>query len=121
MNIKGIICCEESQAVTKEFRRLGIEVYSNDLKDCSGGHPEWHIKGDAFDAIKQVDPLFMIAHPPCTHIAVSGSKHFKQKLRDGRQQEGIALFMKFTRTGIKHTCLENPISIMSEIYKKPTQ
>jgi len=118
---RAIVCCEESQAVCIEFRRLGIECYSNDLKPCTGGFPLWHIQGDAFWAIKQMHFHLMIAHPPCTHIAVSGAKHFREKIRDGRFKDGMKLFMKFTQTYIKHTCLENPVGVMSDVYQKPTQ
>jgi len=68
--MKVLVACEESQAVTKEFRKLGHEAYSCDLKDCSGGHPEWHIKGDALDNLKGYD--FMGAHPVCKYLTNSG-------------------------------------------------
>lgn len=116
-----IIGCEESQTVCKEFRKLGVNAFSNDLKQCSGGHNEWHIQGDFFKAIKLLDFNLAICHPPCTHIAVSGAKHFKQKIRDGRQQDAIKLFMKFVEVNIPHKCIENPVGIMSGLYKKPDQ
>lgn len=80
-----LIACEESQTVCNAFRERGHEAYSNDLEDCSGGHPEWHLKMDVFEAIKLNKWDMMIAFPPCTHLAVSGAKHFKQKIADGRQ------------------------------------
>jgi hypothetical protein len=121
MNIKVIVCCEESQAITIAFRNLGIECYSNDIKPCTGGYPQWHIQGDAFEAIKIHDFKLMVAHPPCTHIAVSGSSHFREKYHDGRLQAGIDLFKRFTQVDIPHWCIENPVSIMSTQYRKPDQ
>ena len=119
--MKVLIACEESQAVCKAFRERGHEAYSNDLVDCTGGHPEWHLKMDAFEAIKWNEWDMMIAFPPCTHLAVSGAKHFEIKRRDGRQQEGIDFFMEFTKTNIPMWCIENPVGIMSKIYRKPDQ
>ena len=77
-----LLACEESQTVCKKFREKGHEAFSADILDCSGGHPEWHIKGNALDIIKD-DWDLMIAFPPCTHLAVSGARHFKQKRNDG--------------------------------------
>jgi len=78
-----LVACEESQAVTIELRKLGHEAFSCDIQDCSGGHPEWHIQGDV---IEQLDKGWdmMIAFPPCTHLALSGSMHFEKKRLDGR-------------------------------------
>lgn len=70
-----LIACEESQAVTKEFRELGFESFSCDLLDCSGGKPEWHIKDSVFNVLNQNWDL-MIAFTPCTDLAVSGARHF---------------------------------------------
>lgn len=115
-----LIACEESQAVTIELRSLGIEAYSCDLEPCSGGHPEWHLQEDVVPLLKNNWDM-IIAFPPCTHLAVSGARWFKEKRADGRQQQGIDFFMEF----IKHNCLrvaiENPIGIMSTIYRKPNQ
>lgn len=88
--MKVLIACEESQAVTKEFRRLGHKAYSCDLLPCSGGHPEWHFKTDIFEIIKNNGGLLetgieahidgtwdmMIAHPPCTYLSVSGAQWY---------------------------------------------
>jgi hypothetical protein len=118
--LKVLVACEESQAVTKEFRKLGHEAYSCDIQDCSGGHPEWHFKQDVFEVIDMGWDM-MIAFPPCTHLAVSGAAHFKKKIADGRQQEGIDFFMAMINAPIDRICVENPIGIMSSKYKKPTQ
>jgi hypothetical protein len=118
--MKVLIACEESQAVCIEFRKLGIEAFSCDIEDCTGQHPEWHIKDNVLNVIKQ-DWDLMIAFPPCTHLAVSGAKHFKQKIKDGRQQQGIDFFMELINAPINKIAIENPIGIMSKIYKKPDQ
>ncbi len=147
MNV--LIACEESQAVCKEFRKLGHEAYSCDILPCSGGHPEWHIQGDIFDILEPSYPSsegweergsiwlktsdgynnpkiienwdMIIAFPPCTHLAVSGARHFAQKIKDGRQQEGIDFFMKFANCKCPKVVIENPVGIMSTKYQKPSQ
>lgn len=118
---KILVACEESQAVTIELRKLGYEAYSCDLLDCSGGHPEWHIKGDAVAEAYSGKYEMMICFTPCTHLAVSGARHFEQKIKDGRQQQGIDLFMSFVNAPIEKICIENPIGIMSTKYRKPNQ
>lgn len=67
-----LVACEESQAVTKELRRLGHEAYSCDIQPCSGGHPEWHLQVDALELLKMRWDM-IIAHPPCTYMANSGA------------------------------------------------
>lgn len=118
--MKVLIACEESQAVTIEFRNLGIEAYSCDIIECSGNHPEWHIMDDVLNVINKGWDA-MIAFPPCTHLAVSGAAWFEQKRKDGRQQEGINFFMQMVNAPIKHIAIENPVSIMSTKYRKPDQ
>ena len=115
-----LLACEESQAVCLEFRKNGHEAFSADIMDCSGEHPEWHIKGNVMDIIKD-DWDMMIAFPPCTHLAVSGARHFKQKIKDGRQQQGIDFFMQLINADIPKIAIENPIGIMSTKYVKPNQ
>ena len=117
---KVLIACEESQAVTIEMRKLGIEAFSCDIEPCSGGHPEWHIQGDVIPLLLE-DWGIIIAFPPCTHLAASGAKWFKQKREDGRQQEGINFFMKFANCKCKRMAIENPVGIMSTIWRKPDQ
>jgi len=119
--MKVLIACEESQEVCKAFRELGHEAYSCDILPCSGGHPEWHFQKDVFEVIEQEHWDLMVAHPPCTHLCVSGARHFKDKIADGRQQQGIDFFMKLVNAPIERICIENPICIMSSKYKKPTQ
>ena len=118
--MKILVACEESQAVTKEFRALGHEAYSCDIQDQSGGHPEWHMMGDVRGIMESGWDL-IIAFPPCTHLAVSGSRHFKQKQADGRQQQGIDFFMLFANSTCPKVAIENPVGIMSTIWRKPDQ
>lgn len=120
--MRVLLACEESQAVTIEFRKRGFEAFSCDILPCSGGHPEWHLQGDMFDIINDGWDC-MIAFPPCTHLAVSGAAHFEKKRADGRQQQGIDFFMKCVAAVEKIGCgaIENPIGIMSGLYRKPNQ
>lgn len=117
--MKILIGCEESQTVCKAFRAKGHEAYSNDIINCSGGHPEWHLKMDVFEAIKLMDWDMGIFFPPCTDLAVSGSRWFAEK-QDGRQQASIDFFLRLTELGFLWA-IENPIGIMSTHYKKPDQ
>jgi len=118
--MKILIACEESQAVCKAFRAKGHEAYSCDILPCSGGHPEWHIQGDVLPLLEQEWDM-IIAFPPCTHLAVSGAAHFAKKIADGRQQQGIDFFMKFANAKCPRMAIENPIGIMSRIWRKPDQ
>jgi site-specific DNA-cytosine methylase len=119
--MKILVACEESQTVCKAFRERGHEAYSCDILPCSGGHPEWHIQGDAIEEAYSGKYDMMIAHPPCTHLAVSGARYFKEKIADGRQQEAINFFMKLINAPINKIAVENPVCIMSSKYKKPDQ
>jgi len=119
--MKALIACEESQAVTIELRKLGIEAFSCDILPCSGGHPEWHIKGDAIKETEFGDYGLVIAFPPCTHLAVSGARWFAEKRKSGEQQLAIDFFLYFTSIQWPHVAIENPIGIMSTIYRKPDQ
>ena len=119
--MKILIACEESQSITLAFRKLGYEAYSCDLLPCSGGHPEWHYQEDVFKVIEKENWDMMIAHPPCTHLAVSGARHFAKKIADGRQQQGIDFFMALVNSNIPHYAIENPVGIMSSKYRKPDQ
>ena len=118
--MKILVACEESQAVTIEFRKLGHEAYSCDLQECSGGYPEWHIKGDAVEVLNSQQWDLVIAFPPCTDLAVSGARWFPEKIANGSQQKSIELFMAFANYKGK-IAIENPIGIMSKKYRKPDQ
>ena len=115
-----LIACEESQVVTIEFRKLGHKAYSCDVEPCSGGHPGWHLQQDVIPLLIEYWDI-IIAFPPCTHLAVSGARWFKEKRADGRQQQGIDFFMEFANCGCKRVAIENPIGIMSTIWRKPDQ
>ena len=115
-----LVACEESQAVTKELRKLGHEAFSCDILECSGGHPEWHLQQDVFEVINQGWDM-MIAFPPCTDLAVSGARHFERKRADGSQQRSIKFFMDLANAPIEKIALENPIGIMSTEWRKPDQ
>lgn len=118
MNV--LIACEESQAVTKEFRLLGHNAYSCDLLPCSGGHPEWHIQDDVLKILHEKWDM-IIAFPPCTDLAVSGAMHFEKKRQNGSQQKSIDFFMNFVNADCERIAIENPIGIMSKLYRKPDQ
>lgn len=132
--MKVLVACEESQEVCKAFRARGHEAYSCDLLEPSGGHPEWHILGDAIVSIRggQVTTMdgqthdvgrwdLLIAHPPCTDLAVSGARWFAEKQRDGRQQKSIVFFMQMALADVPRVAVENPICIMSSAWRKPDQ
>jgi len=129
--MKILVACEESQSVTTELRNLGHEAYSCDIIEQSGGHDEWHIQSDVTVLLdgnckfKTIDGKshvidgkwdMIIAFPPCTHLAVSGARHFETKRNDGRQREGIEFFMKFFSADCDRIAIENPIGIISGDY-----
>lgn len=123
---KVLIACEESQAVTKEFRRLGFEAYSCDLLPCSGGHPEWHLQEDVLGLIND-DWDLMIGHPECTRLTVTANKWYKPEyshrfptIHEDREI-AVDFFMKLINSNINHIAIENPIGIMSTRYRKPDQ
>ncbi len=150
MNI--LIACEESQALTIEFRLLGHNAYSCDLLQCSGGHPEWHFNMDVFKVIKSRGGILqngdkikikgnwdlMIAHPPCTFLAVSGARwyyHPEDKMLPTEQRrphprflnrakdraEALEFFIKLCEAPIDKIAVENPVGIVSTKYRKPDQ
>lgn len=134
--MKILVACEESQRVCEAFRKRGHEAYSCDIIDPSGGHPEWHIKADVrpllngFCEFQTLDGEWhfvdqkwdmIIAFPPCTDLAVSGARWFAEKQKDFRQQKSVAFFMYFALAHCDKIAIENPVGIMSSIYKKPTQ
>ncbi|MCA1967336.1 MAG: hypothetical protein LDL23_11915 [Flavobacterium sp.] len=150
--MKVLVACEESQAVTKELRKLGHEAYSCDLLECSGGHPEWHFNHDVFEVIENKGGItqngkkvkikgnwdLMIAHPPCTFLAVSGARwyyhpedkdlpfdqrrphpRFPDRAKD--REEALEFFIKLLEAPIDKIAVENPVGIVSTRYKKPDQ
>ena len=124
--MKVLIACEESQTVCKAFRANGHEAYSCDILDCSGGYPEWHIKGDALEQLDK-DWDLVIAHPPCTYLTVTGNRWFniekygdKARQRHKDRKEAINFFMAFTKLQCPYA-IENPVGIMSTNWRKPDQ
>ena len=131
--MKILVACEESQRVCIAFRDRGHEAYSCDILECSGGHLEWHIQGDVLPIINgncefetadgqkhRIDGKWdlLIAHPPCTHLAVSGAAWFEKKRADGRQREAIEFFCKFLTADCDKIAVENPVNIISGYYIK---
>ena len=116
--MRVLIACEFSGVVREAFDKKGHYAMSCDL--LSTDIPGNHYQGDVFDIINDSWDL-MIAHPPCTHLAVSGAAWFKQKIADGRQQQGVDFFMKLADSNIPKICIENPVSIMSNKWRKPDQ
>lgn len=138
---KILIACEESQTVCKAFRSKGFEAYSCDIQEPSGGHPEWHILGDALIPLrggivttmdgKEHDVStwdLLIAHPPCTYLTVTGNRWFNISRYGGKavqrykdREEAADFFMRFVKCNSPKVAIENPIGYMSTAYQKPTQ
>ena len=132
-----LVACEESQEVCKAFRARGHEAYSCDIQECSGGHPEWHIMGDALEIINgrcsfqtmdgaehQIDGTWdlLIAHPPCTFLSNAGARWLYKggELNQERYQKGLSakeFFMKFYNADCPRIVIENPIP--SSVYEMP--
>ena len=151
-NYNILIACEESQRVCTEFRKLGFNAYSCDLLPCSGGHPEWHFQQDVIEVINNGGGVLqngekyhikgkwdlMVAHPPCTYLAVSGAKwyynpedkalpinqrrpHPKFPNRAKDREEGADFFMALANADIDKIAIENPVGIMNTRWRKPDQ
>lgn len=119
--MKVLVACEESQAVTKELRRLGHEAYSCDIIPCSGGHPEWHLQVDALELLKMKWDM-IIAHPPCTYLTNAGARHLWKghQLNQERYEKGLeakAFFMAFLNADCPRIAVENPIP--SKVFELP--
>lgn len=141
--MKVLVACEESQRVTIELRKLGNEAYSCDLLDCSGNHPEWHIKKDVtlllngnciFSTVDGVEHEIsgkwdmIIAFPPCTYLTVTGNRWFNyekygdkaiQRMLD--RNDAIKFFMRIANADCDRIAIENPVGIMSTQWRKPDQ
>jgi hypothetical protein len=116
--MKILIACEESQIVCKTFRDKGHEAYSCDIQDCSGGHPEWHIKDDVLKVIDDNWDM-MIAHPPCTYLTLAANKYYDEKVygkkaikRKQDRIDAVEFFLKLWNANIPKICIENPVGIM---------
>lgn len=141
MNV--LVACEESQRVCVAFREKGHEAYSCDIAECSGGYPEWHIMQDVIpllngncefetvDGIKhKIDGKWdlIIAHPPCTYLTVTGNRWFnverygeKAIQRQKDRKEAIKFFMEIANADCEKIVIENPIGVMSTVWRKPEQ
>lgn len=116
--MKVLVACEFSGIVRDAFKAKGHDAWSCDLLPTE--RPGRHIQGDVLDILKDGWDL-MIAHPPCTHLAVSGSRYFEEKRTDGRQQAAVKFFMELANASITKICVENPVCIMSTFYRKSDQ
>lgn len=139
MNV--LVACEESQRVAMSFRDKGHYAFSCDVLPCSGGHPEYHIQGDALKILNGGDFVTMdgrkhhvdkwdllIAHPPCTYLTNTGNRWFNEARygenainRKKLRGEAAIFFMKFAEANAEHIAVENPIGYMSTYYRKPNQ
>lgn len=133
--MKVLVACEESQAVCTAFRERGHEAYSCDIQKPSGGHPEWHILGDALEAVKGGSVTTMdgqthdvgkwdllIAHPPCTYLSNAGARFLYPKgvLNEDRLRKGLMakdFFLRFLWSDIPKIAVENPVP--SSVYCLP--
>lgn len=116
--MKVLIACEFSGIVRDAFIRRGHDAMSCDILPTERPGPHYH--GDVRDVLDAGWDM-MIAHPPCTHLSVSGARHFAAKRLDGRQQSAIQFFMMLAQSGIERIAIENPVSIMSTQWRKPDQ
>ena len=125
--MKILVACEESQAVTIELRKLGHEAYSCDILPCSGGHPEWHLQQDVIPLLNGKWDM-VLAFPPCTYLTVTGNRWFNvekygekaiKRMRD--REEAIKFFMMFANANCEKIAIENPVGIMSTVWRKPDQ
>ena len=116
--MKVLVACEYSGTVRDAFIRAGHDAMSCDLLPTDAPGP--HYQGDVFDIIGKGWDL-MIAHPPCTHLAVSGAIHFAEKRADGRQQDALDFVQRLLYAPIERIALENPVSIISSHIRKPDQ
>lgn len=111
--MRVLVACEESQAITKELRRLGHEAYSCDIQPCSGGHPEWHLQVDALELLKLKWDM-IIAHPPCTYLTNAGAMRLRVKgeinqERMEKAKEAKKFFMAFLEADCPKKAIENPL------------
>lgn len=142
VNINVLVACEESQRVCMAFRERGFNAFSCDIQEPSGGHPEYHILGDALEAIEagEVTTMdgaahyigkwnLMIAHPPCTYLSNVATRSYSLRCTPAekvcaRLQErtkAAVFFMRFALAGIPHIAVENPVGIMNTAFRKPDQ
>jgi site-specific DNA-cytosine methylase len=117
--LRVLVACEYSGAVRRAFRSLGHEAWSCDLLD-SEDNSDFHLQGDVAGILGNGWDL-MIAHPPCTDLAVSGARHFAAKIADGRQGRALDFVRLLMAAPIPHIAIENPVSVISSHIRKPDQ
>lgn len=117
--MKVLVACEYSGRVREAFRRLGHDAWSCDLLPSDDNSP-YHIQDDVLNHLDEGWDL-MVAHPPCTHLAVSGAAWFKEKIADGRQQAALDFVQTLLDASIPKIALENPVSVISTKIRKPDQ
>ena len=123
--MRVLVACEESQAVTIEFRKLGHEAFSCDIEECSGGHHEWHIKGDVREVLNDEWDM-IIAFPPCTYMSKAGARWMfpKGELNADRYEKAMKakeLFMLFFNHPCQMVAIENPVPMKIIGLPEPTQ
>ena len=118
--MRVLVACEFSQVVCKAFRDKGHEAYSCDIIDCSGGHPEWHIKDDILKHFNDGWDL-MIAHPPCTHLSYAGTSSWNNPGRLELRLEALHFFASLWLAPIEKICIENPMGCASPTIAKYSQ
>lgn len=141
--MKVLVACEESQRVCTEFRKLGHEAYSCDIIECSGGHPEWHIRGNVLPLLNGNKCFItddgeehmisgkwdmIIAHPPCTYLTIAANRYYnverygdKAMQRLMNREKAIEFFMKIAEADCERIAIENPVGVINTRYRKPDQ
>ena len=119
--MRVLVACEYSGRVRNAFRALGHDAWSCDLFESAEDESPYHMLADAVAVAYSGSWDLMVAHPPCTHLAVSGARHFAAKQADGRQQAAVDFFMRLANAPIARKAIENPVSIMSSVWRKPDQ
>lgn len=117
--MRVLVACEYSGRVREAFRRLGHDAWSCDLLE-SEDNSQYHFVGDCLK-VTELGWDLMIAHPPCTDLAVSGARHFKEKIADGRQKIALDFVQMSMQAPIEKIAIENPISVISSKIRKPDQ
>ena len=111
--MKILIGCEESGRVREAFRGIGHDAWSCDLLPCTENPSKYHIQDDLLKVIKSEKWDMIIAFPPCTHLAISGSKYFAEKIADGRQQKAIDFVEQIWDADCPYIAIENPVGVLS--------
>ena len=115
--MRVLVACEFSGAVREAFRRLGHDAWSCDLMPAEDESPR-HVRGDVRSILYDGWDL-MVAHPPCTHLAVSGARWFAEKVEE--QREAVEFFLTLARAPIPRVAIENPVCVMSSLWRQPDQ